>query len=96
MPNDSKIQYDKDGQAIGFHGKDAVEVFRVATLASSIKMFGRTGMMPTRGMTGAKMLKMAEQYTGKKYKRGQYEQAAADLSTWVQTMKAALPSETRE
>ena len=37
------------------------------------------------------MLKMATEYTGKTYKRGQYEQAAADVGVWVDTMRAALP-----
>jgi hypothetical protein len=38
---------------------------------------------------------MCERYTGKKYKRGQHDEARADLKVWIETMKSAIPTEVR-
>lgn len=42
-------------------------------------------------MTISNMLAMATGYTGIKYKRGAYVQAAEDVQRWADEMKAALP-----
>lgn len=89
---DSHIIYNKNGHAVSFVGPDAVELYRVATLASSLKLYAKTGIIPTRGVTCKRMLEMASRYTGKSYKRGAALDAAADLDVWVKAMKAALPS----
>jgi hypothetical protein len=59
----------------------------------SIKLWMKTGMMPTRGVTITKLLKMAEQYTGRKYKKSEAAYAVEDLHNWVTTMVSALPIE---
>jgi hypothetical protein len=46
-----------------------------------------------RGITKTGLLKIASEYTGVKYKRGEYEKAREDLTTWIETMKLALPIE---
>jgi hypothetical protein len=94
MTDQSSVTYDRDGNAVCFSGPDAVHMFRAAALRSAIGLLSK-GIRPTRGMTMTKALIMAGEYTGKTYKRGQHEQAMADLSVWVQTMKLALPSETQ-
>jgi len=71
-------------------GPDAVELFRVATLKSAIGLF-KVGIVPTRGLTISRCFKMAEQYTGKSYKRGQHDEAVKDLTVWIETMKSAIP-----
>jgi hypothetical protein len=53
----------------------------------------KTGMIPTRGVTISKMLKMAEQYTGRKYKKSEAAYAVEDLHNWVTCMVSALPIE---
>lgn len=91
----SSITYDaKTGQARTFSGPDGVGVFRAAVIASGLRLYAKTGIKPNRMYTPTAMLAAASGITGKNYKRGQYEQAAADLSIWVQEMKAALPSDT--
>lgn len=85
------IHYNAKGDAVSFSGKDAVEVFRAATLASAIGLLAK-GIKPTRGLTMKKALAMAERYTGRTYKRTEWEQARADIRVWVQTMKSALPT----
>jgi hypothetical protein len=91
--SDSHIVYDQNGDARAFMGRDAVEVFRVATLASAIGLLTK-GICPTRGLTMKRALAMATPYTGRTYKRSEAEQARRDLNVWVQTMKSAIPSET--
>lgn len=89
-PNASFVQTHASG-GTSFVGPDAVNLFRAITLRSALSMYAKIGMVPTRGVTATSMLAMATTYTGKKYKRGQHQQAADDMVTWIETMKAALP-----
>lgn len=92
--SDSHIVYSKSrGEATSYVGRDATELFRVNMLKSSIKLWMKTGMMPTRGIGIHKMLKMAEVYTGRKYKKSEAAYAIEDLHNWVTCMVSALPIE---
>lgn len=92
--NDSHIVYSKSrGEATSYVGRDATELFRVNMLKSSIKLWMKTGMMPTRGIGIQKMLKMASTYTGRKYKKSEAAYAVEDLHNWVTCMVSALPIE---
>ena len=89
---ESYITYSKGRkEAISYVGKDATELYRVNLLKVSIKLWSKTGMMPTRGVGIKKMLKMAEVYTGRKYKTSEAAQAVDDLHNWVTCMISALP-----
>jgi hypothetical protein len=70
---------------------DAIPMFRVITLKGAIKLHRQTGLIPTRGVTISKMLAMAGEITGEKYKRGQHERAEADLQLWIDAAKASMP-----
>jgi len=61
----------------------------ISGLVLSIETNGR--MILTRGATPTKLLKMAEGYTGKKYKRTQKQDAINDLKEWRSLMLSALP-----
>lgn len=89
-----EIVYNKKGEMVALHGKDAVSCMRVATIMSGIRMNIQTKgrMQLTRGANITHLLKLAGQYTGKTYKRTQKEVALADLQAWLDTMKLALPS----
>jgi hypothetical protein len=90
--SDSYIEYSKGrGEATSYVGSDATQLFRVNMLKSSIKLWMKTGMMPTRGIGIKKMLKMAEVYTGRKYKTSEAAYAVEDLHNWVTCMVSALP-----
>jgi hypothetical protein len=92
--SDSFIRYSKSrGEATSYVGRDATELFRVNMIKVSIKLYMKTGMIPTRGVTISKMLKMAEQYTGRKYKKSEAAYAVEDLHNWVTCMVSALPIE---
>lgn len=92
--SDSYIRYSKSrGEATSYVGRDATELYRVNMIKVSIKLWMKTGMMPTRGVTISKLLKMAEQYTGRKYKKSKAAYAVEDLHNWVSTMVSALPIE---
>lgn len=91
MSDPSSITHHQSG-AITFAGPDAVEVFRVATLASAMGLY-KHGISPGRGcMTGPQALKDASRYTGVTYKRGEYDRAKVDLKVWIETMKSAIPT----
>lgn len=88
--NGEGIHYTEHGST-SFVGADAVSVFRALSIASGLRFYAKTGMKINRAYTPSNMLRAATEITGKKYKRGEYERAAADLTAWAQTMKAALP-----
>jgi hypothetical protein len=90
---ESKIVYSAGGTT--FVGPDATNFFRAATLASSLGLYAKCGIIPTHGVTITKMLAMAAEYTGKKYKRGDAAKAQADVKVWCDTMRAALPVEVK-
>ncbi len=87
---DSEI-HTRDGQVVAYIGSDATELFRVKLIKSAILLHGKTGMIPTRGITITKLFAMAQKYTGKKYKRGEHDLAVKDLAIWINTMTSALP-----
>jgi hypothetical protein len=73
-----------------FAGPDSVELFRVATLKAAIGLLQK-GILPRRGLTMTKALTMAQVYTGQVYKRTESARAIRDLTTWIETMKSAIP-----
>ena len=87
---DSEIVLHKGGGA-SLQGPDAMAYFKAVQLCSFLKLYAKTKIIPTRGVTGPVMLRLAKEFTGKDYKRGQYLQAAEDVRVWIETMKAALP-----
>lgn len=89
-PDQSEVVLHASGGTT-FAGPDAMNLYRAITLKASLNLFAKTGIIPTRGISGSRLLAMATQYTGKHYKRGTHAQAAEDLDVWIKTMKAALP-----
>lgn len=87
--NDSSVSI--SNSAIMFSGPDAINLARAISVKSALRlaMVGLT----VRGVTKTGLLKIASEYTGKQYKRGEYEKAREDLTTWIETMKLALPIE---
>jgi hypothetical protein len=74
-----------------FVGLDATRLVQATMLAAALKLYAAARIIPTRGMTPTRMLALASHYSGKKYRRGEYLRAAADVTTWANAMKAALP-----
>jgi hypothetical protein len=48
-------------------------------------------MRLTRTATPTRTFALASKITGKTYRRGQYDQAMADVRLWIGTMEAAFP-----
>lgn len=92
---DSFIKVRKNGELSIAVGSDAMRVMQVSTIIQGLKMDIATGghMILTRGATPTKLLQMATEYTGKKYKRTQKQQAIDDLEEWRNLMLSALPIE---
>ena len=89
------ITYNKAGDAVAFSGPDAVRCYQAAALLSGIGLLQK-GIKPNHHWTMKAALAMATRFTGKAYRRGEADQAMRDLHIWVATMKATLPTETRE
>jgi len=68
--------------SIMFNGPEAVDVYRVTLLASSMALNIKTGMIPTRGVTKTRMRDMANQYSGSKAKN--IKAALHDLVLWLE------------
>lgn len=68
-------------------GPEQVNVFRAITMKHALQLYAKTGMKANRAYTPTAMLAVATEYTGKKYKRGQYDLAAQDLDTWIKEQK---------
>ena len=90
-PDQSQITHHNGGTTIT--GKDGMLLYRAVVLRSSLRLYARTGMKSTRAATPANMFAIAKEYTGKDYKRGEYDKAIADLDIWIATMKAGMPIE---
>jgi hypothetical protein len=51
----------------------------------------KVGKRLMRTETPTRTFALASKITGKTYRRGQYDQAMADVRQWIVTMEAALP-----
>ncbi len=88
-PDQSEIVRTDGGTS--YVGKDAVSMFRTRMLVSALRMYSKSGMIATRGLTPTKMLKLATEITRKPYKRGEYLVAADDLQEHAETLLLSLP-----
>lgn len=80
------------GGGMIFAGPDGAALFRAIALRSALKL-AKVGIRATRGLSGTRALAMCHEYTGKKYRRGAYDAAIADVTVWIENMKCALPVE---
>ena len=87
MSNDNATYLTRTNNGTSFSGSDTT-IFAVISLATGMRLYAKTGMKPARSWTPTNMLATAGQYTGKKYKRGQFEQAAIDLLAYADMLKA--------
>lgn len=74
---------------VSYSGEDAIHLARAISLKAALRL-AMSGLS-LRGVSKTGLLKIATEYTGKKYKRGAYEQAREDLQVWIDNMKLALP-----
>jgi hypothetical protein len=87
--NDSQVTISNSG--VMYSGFDAVNLARAISVKSALRL-AMSGLS-IRGVTKTGLLKIASEYTGKTYKRGEYEKAREDLTAWIETMSLALPIE---
>jgi hypothetical protein len=89
----SELNVNAEGKITAYVGPDAINLMRAKTLMLGLRTHIRTGgaMRITRNASPTALLKMASEYSGKTYKRGQYQAALDDVEKWAKTMEAALP-----
>ena len=88
--DDSKVIHHASGTT--FVGPDAISCMRAFALASALDLYAKAGILPSRNMSATKLLRAANQYTGKTYRYGEHAQAAADVRLWAREMRDALPT----
>jgi hypothetical protein len=86
---DSYIVKHGDG-VTAFVGMDATRLIHAKTVYHALRAC-KIGMRLTRTATPTRCFDMASKITGKRYKRGQYDQAMADVRAWILAMESALP-----
>ena len=69
--------------ATTFTGQAGVSTYQAIVLKHGLKLYAATGMKPNRMWTPTRMLALASEITGKKFKRGQYMEAHRALADWV-------------
>ena len=89
----NKIEYDALGQARSFSGPEAVNVFSMAVLSASLRLYAKAKILPTRGVTAKLLMSSAVRMTGQKFKARDYLGAAEALSAKVQSEKARLAAQ---
>ena len=79
-----------DGRS--FTGPQAVGVFQAAVLLTSLNLYYRTGMKPTRGVGIKRMMALASEITGQQFRatKAQIPAAVEALHVLIQASKAAL------
>ena len=87
--NDSHLIV-RDERVTSYIGSDATLLFQAKVIIAGLKAV-KLGMRLSRSATPTNLLAKAGQICGKKYKRGQYDLAIADLQQWTFAMYAALP-----
>lgn len=90
MSSTSRIETGPSG-TVAFVGPDATNLVRAITVKHGLSLYAKCGMILTRGVTITKLLTIATGYTGRAYKRGQAEVAAADMDQWIETARQSLP-----
>jgi len=75
-----------------FVGPDANLLLQAATLRAAIRLL-QVGISPRRGFTKRKALDAAQglMKLPRPYRLNELQKASADLRTWIDTMRAALP-----
>ena len=73
-----------------FCGPDAIRLYRAVAVRSALKL-AKAGIKINRYTTTTDLFKIATEYSGKAYKRGQYDQAMADVTIWIDVMRSAIP-----
>ncbi len=86
---DSYIVKHGDG-VTAFIGLDSTRLLHARTVYHALRAC-KAGMRITRTATPTRCFELASKITGKRYKRGQYEQAMADVRAWILAMESALP-----
>lgn len=66
-----------------FSGKEGVATYRAIAIKGALRMYAKTGLKANRAYTPTAMLAAATEITGKTFKRGQYEEAAAAIQEWL-------------
>jgi len=81
------------GGGVAFEGRNAVELYRLAVLASALKLYALSRMQVNRAYTPSRMMTAAEYALGRRFKRGAYLAAAEALYVRVDELKAAIDAE---
>lgn len=69
--------------------ENGISMYVAITLRAAIKMYAAHRMMVNRAYTPTRMLAKASEITCTKFKRGQFAEAEAALTAWIEKNKEA-------
>ena len=75
---------------VTYVGPDATALYRAIMIRHAIAGL-QVGIIPTRGATMTRVLAAATSITRKPYRRTHGDRAIADLTSWIEAMRAAMP-----
>lgn len=67
-------------------GED-IDTFRSMSVAGMCKLYAKAKITPTRTVNATRLLEMAGEITGKKYRRGQHMTAYEDIMAMVRKVR---------
>jgi len=77
------VTFTKPARRTMFDTPANIEVFRAITVKHALLFYDKTGRKVNTAYSPKSMLLATEQITGKKFKRGQYKEAAAALDEFI-------------
>jgi hypothetical protein len=86
---DSHVTVSASGTT-SYVGPDATRLFQALAVRQGLKAC-KIGLRVSRAATPTRLFALTKSFTGKAYKRGDYDGAIADLTVWIDAMNAAMP-----
>lgn len=78
-------------RAVSIVGPEALDLFRLTALRTAIRLYARTGMIPTRGVGITKLLRQVTNITQRRYTgANRFDCAIRDLTNIIEFRKAEL------
>lgn len=83
----SKSQIVINNGTTSFVGREAVDIYVAIMLKSGLRLYAKTGIKPSRSWTPTAMLAKASELAGRKFKRGQYAEAAEAMEALIKEVR---------
>jgi hypothetical protein len=91
MIDDSKVVIGAMGTI--YSGADAVSLYQAMALRAAMRLYAKTGIVPTRGFGKKKMVEQVNLITKSDYATKDFVKAFDHLNIFVEQLKSSIPVE---